>query len=109
MVRLAMPLIRSTLPSATPQLSVGGLAMSANSTSSARGKMSNERECTGRAVGCAAAAVAAAATSVRAKRPEAAPQSMCVIGVNASSRPAVTASVTLGLGLLGLGLGLGLG
>ena len=98
MVRLAMPLIRSTLPSATPQLSVGGLAMSANSTSSARGKMSNERECTGRAVGCAAAPVAAAATSVRAKRPEAAPQSMCVIGVGASSRPAVTASVTLGLG-----------
>ena len=94
MVRLAMPLIRSTLPSATPQLSVGGLAMSANSTSSARGKMSNERECTGRAVGCTAAAVAAAATSVRAKRPEAAPQSMCVIGVGVSSRPAVTASVT---------------
>ena len=109
MVRLAMPLIRSTLPSATPQLSVGGLAMSANSTCSARGKMSNERECTARAVGCAvgcaAAAVAAAATSARPKRPEAAPQSTCVIGAGAASRPA-----WLGVGSgLGLGLGLGLG
>ena len=109
LVRLAMPLIRSTLPSATPQLSVGGLAMSANSTCSARGKMSNERECTARAVGCAvgcaAAAVAAAATSARPKRPEAAPQSTCVIGAGAASRPA-----WLGVGSgLGLGLGLGLG
>ena len=90
LVRLAMPLIRSTLPSATPQLSAGGLAMSANSTPSARGRMSNERECTGRAVGCAAAA----ATSLRAKTPEAAPQSMCVMGVGASSRSAVAASAS---------------
>ena len=96
LVRLAMPLIRSTLPSATPQLSAGGLAMSANSTSSARGKMSKERECTGRAVGCAAAAAAAAAaTSSRAKTPEAAPQSMCVRGAGASSRSAAAAPASV--------------